>query len=761
MSTDLHTESTKPQSGLPHTTDSHTGEVNLKVSAGDKLKITIDLAANASVDLDIQKYDLSEEKNKQKHLSFSNPQSPPRVNHSFLSLTHKFHFRTAQWPTALIGLVLAVYLITRFIGLDSFPIYFFTDEAIQTVHAAELVQTGFLGEGNEFLPTYLINGGQYNLSTSVYIQVLPYLIFGKSIWVTRGICVLFSLLAALAVGLISRNIFNSPQPYLTILLLSITPAWFLHSRTAFETALAVSFYAAFLCCYLMYRKGSLRHLYAAAAFAALTFYSYSPAQLVIAVSLAGVLFSDLRYHWQNRKTVLIALSVGALFTLPYVRFLINHPTENVHHLEVLHSYWIQSISLFQKLGTYFGQYLQMIDPRYWFMTNGVDLQRHLMKGYGNLLWWVFPLVLIGLVISFIRIRKPEYRVILIAIIAAPSGAALASAGITRVLFMVIPAAVLTGLGLDQVIKWLGRVKIKRVLAAGVILALLMGVNGYMVYDALVNAPTWYNDYGLYGMQYGARQVFGKIKNFLQEYPESKLMLSSDWANGTDTVARFFFDSPLPFQIGNIDMWLNEQKPLDDNNVFVITPEEMKEVYDSPKFKSLDVLETIPYPNGKPGFYFVKVAYPDNIAQILEAERLARRKLIEGTIQLPDGTKASISYPMLDMGKIQDAFDGNPLTLIRGREINPLILTIQFDQPYSFSEVAMLIGSAPSTINIEVAPADGSSALEFNQALPVSNENQDIVFSLNRKVQASQVTISLMNTNDKEPSHVHLWEVTFK
>jgi hypothetical protein len=35
--------------------------------------------------------------------------------------------------TILAGLALIVYAVTRFIGLNRFPIYFFTDEAVQTV----------------------------------------------------------------------------------------------------------------------------------------------------------------------------------------------------------------------------------------------------------------------------------------------------------------------------------------------------------------------------------------------------------------------------------------------------------------------------------------------------------------------------------------------------------------------------------------------------------------------------------------------------
>jgi len=97
-------------------------------------------------------------------LGLSYPPKPRSSNHS--------------WETALFGLSVIVYLATRLIGLERFPIYF-------------------------------LNPYQYNLGTSVYSQVILYLLFGKSIFVTRVVPVLVSLVAALSVGLILKQIFKT------------------------------------------------------------------------------------------------------------------------------------------------------------------------------------------------------------------------------------------------------------------------------------------------------------------------------------------------------------------------------------------------------------------------------------------------------------------------------------------------------------------------------------------------------------------------
>jgi 4-amino-4-deoxy-L-arabinose transferase-like glycosyltransferase len=678
-------------------------------------------------------------------------------------LTSLKHFKPAglNWGTLAILLSILIYLVSRFIALDSFPIYFFSDEAIQTVRAGDLLLNDFYGEKEELLPTYLINGGQYNLGVSVYIQMLPTLIFGRSIWVTRGLCVLFSLFAVLGVGLSAKNVFKSGQPYLYILILSTLPTWFLHSRTAFETALATSFYAAFLYCYMMYRQGRFGWLYAAAAFGALTFYSYSPAQMVMAVTALALFLSDLRYHWRQRKHVFITIGLLLVFTIPYVRYLVNHPGENMRHLLILDSYLVKSTTVWQKIATYFKYYLLNINPVYWFFPNDVDLIRHVMKGYGHLGWWFMPFIAVGLVNGFRKIKESTYRVVLIALLAAPAGAALTGQGVTRALFMVIPAALLAGLGLDQVIAWLRRIRINPRAAAVFCLAALIGLNTYMVYDVVKNAPTWFTDYGLSGMQYGARQVFSAALDYMEEHPEDKLIISSQWANGTDTLAHYFLSKPLPYDVGSIEQWLTEQKPLDASFTFVVIPEEMKLIQDSGKFKAIDVVQTIDYPNGQIGFYFVKAAYVDNIAAIFAKEVEDRHVLITEAGYLGDGTEVIVSHNAFDMGKLADAFDGNPASVIRSEEANPMHFNMQFPTPRSYQSLTLRIGGNPTRLEVQFIPADGRPVINFSQDYPVSGDYRDITFTLDKAIPLSEVRISVTNTESGEPDHVHLWEITLK
>ncbi len=318
------------------------------------------------------------------------------------ALTNRWTFKPGM---VFFGLALVIYLLTRLIGLDRFPIYFFTDEVIQTVLAADLVRDNFVDHDKVFLPTYFRNVYQYNLSTSVYLQVLPYLLFGKSIFATRAASALVSLLAPIAVALALRDIFKLRYWWSGALIVAIAPAWFLHSRTAFETVLATSFYAVFLYLYLLYRYRSPRYLYPALVMAALTFYSYSPAQLYIGVTGGLLLLSDARYHWENRRVGLRGVGLLVLLAIPYLRFRFQFGQALSEHLNQLGSYWVAEIPLSEKISRYVREYLYGLSPGYWFVPNDTDLTRHIMKGYGHLLRPTLLFLVIGLMLAVRQIRE--------------------------------------------------------------------------------------------------------------------------------------------------------------------------------------------------------------------------------------------------------------------------------------------------------------------------------------------------------------------
>jgi hypothetical protein len=689
-------------------------------------------------------------------------------------------WRSVQLPAALFALGLSVYLITRLIGLTDWPIYFFTDEAVQTVMAEDFLHSGLRNYSGELLPTYFNKDSTYNLSSlSVYLQVIPTLIFGKSVFVTRAVSVLVATFGAVMVGLILRDIFKIRYWWSGVLLLSIAPAWFLHSRTAFETVEMSSFYAGFLYFYLRYRYLSPRSLYAALVFGALVFYTYSPGQLIIVVTGVFLLLSDLRYHWQQRKVGLRGLLLLGILVLPYLRYYLAHPEAPLQHLTTRAPFWLQDIPLRQKLLQFLKQYLSGLDPRYWFWPNQRDLDRHLMLGYGHLRLTTLPFYAVGLILCLFKPRSPANRTVLLALLAAPAGSALVDVGITRLLVLIIPAILLMTLGLNQLLEWLvdfsawlvkrfhhGTVlQPEKLTRTHAVLALLLaGVlctsNVTMLRDAMVNGSRWFQDYTLAGMQYGARQLFQAVINYYETNPGVSMIVSPSWTNGADAVAEFFLPPNAPVRLGSVEGHIFQHFPLDDNMVFVVIPNELDKVLLSGKFEDVRIEQILEYPNGEPGFYFIRLRYVENIDTILEAEQESRRSLQETTL-LIDGQEVQVRYSMLDMGSINLVFDGSPTTVARTLEANPFVIELAFPEIRQVSGVSLVLGSSSLHISVTVTTAPSMQPITYEVNFAGSVGDPDLNLNFGETLSAQSIRFEIFAQGIAEPTNIHVWEITMR
>lgn len=662
-------------------------------------------------------------------------------------------------PIILFIVAAGIYMSSRTIDLANFPIYFFTDEAIQTVSAAELVRDGFYGPDKIFLPTYFPNGSYWNLSLSVYAQVLPYLLVGKSVFVTRFTSLLLSGLIVLILVEALRKTIGQRAWWSLILFLAVTPTWFLHSRTAFETVLFCGFYGGFLGAYLLYLQQSPRYLYLAIFLAALAFYAYSPGQVVIAVSAIALFVADFRYHWQNRAFLVKGLFFVILLAVPYLRFLSYHPNAPFQHMRTLDSYWFYDFPLTGKILRYLKEYLMGLNPYYWFMPHSIDLNRHTMKGYGHLGLWNLPFMVLGLIYTLRRWRRPSYRVFLIAWLALPSGAALVGVGVTRLLAMVMPMAVFATLGWEWILSLLPQARWHKV-AQMVLFVLLSSVAFSMTRDSLRNGPTWYEDYGLYGMQYGTRQLFEqKIPELLAQDAQVQLSVSSLWANGVDVFVRYFL-TPQQAQrvsLGSIDSYLSRKQSLDERTLFILTAEELRAALASPKMRFIGMEDEILYPNGKVGFYVVRLAYVDNVDELFAREAERRRQLVNAHI-IVDGISAKVRHSQIDAGELGNLFDQSPETLMRGLEANPFILEFEFSQPQSLKGLQAQFGSMDFELVIYLYPEGQMQPIELRQEYRGLPPDPVIEFLFPEPIVLGKLRLEIRDLSYGEYANIHIREL---
>jgi hypothetical protein len=291
----------------------------------------------------------------------------------------------------------------------------------------------------------------------------------------------------------------------------------------------------------------------------------------------------------------------------------------------------------------------------------------------------------------------------------------------------------------------------------IFLALASG-NIYMLTDALINGPLWFRDYSLDGMQYGARQIFPAVTEYLKKYPNRDVVLSPSWANGTDVVARFMMGDPLPIELGSIDGYMKEYREINGHTTFIMTPDEYERFLASDKFTNVKLVQILNYPDGNPGFFFVNLEYIPGVRDQFRVEQDARRALVIGQVTV-NGIPAYVRYSMLDMGVIRQAFDGDTGTPIRTLEANPFVIELDFSDSLSVNGINVIIGGTTTKTTLYLKAADGTQ-YQMEDFAYEDTHPREIVFHLEQPIELVSLRIEINSVYDSEPAHVHLWEVTF-
>jgi hypothetical protein len=704
----------------------------------------------------------------QKRIPFITGQFVSNIRQRLVSQATSWNQKIKNLDRVLLLTAIAIYALVVSLGIDRYPIYFFTDEAIHMNLASDFLRDGYENYYGEFMPTFFTTQGWVN-GTSVYVQVLPLMLFGKSVVVTRLVSAFISLLGALAAALLLRDAFKLKYYWAGMFLVLTTPAWFLHSRTAFEYVEVGSFYSIFLYFYSRYRAGYLRSLYWAIIAGALCFYTHGLGQILMGVTGLALFAVDFRYHLHpdRRKTVLRAILLGTILLLPFVRYYIAHPGEAAAQVKRRGSYWVDdNLTFVQKIGEFFRQYLYGLNPMYWYLPNNTDLSRHIMYKYGNGLWYTLPLVIAGLIKTFRNLRQPTYRIVLIALFVCPIPASVVAIGMPRMLWMTLPLALLGAIGLVAILEWAeARWHFRPTWIATGLFILLAGLSLFMLRDALVKGPIWFNDYTLYGMQYGAKQVFQDVvQTGLEKNPNRRYVVSPSWANGTEQFVAFFVSPEYQphISMGQPIDFIDTLKTNPPEMYFVATPDEYDKLLKNPEFKDINVNQILPYPDGKPGFYVIMLKVSDNIDQIIANEHKIERQPVEDTMLLNEQTVRVIHSP-LGSGRLEDIFDNNPDTLARVLEANPFTFDLYLTTPINTNSIVVQTGSLTDfTVTVKLYASGATDPVTYTQTYKGLPPDPLVTFPFDKGPAVSaRIYIEIRDNSSGDSSQIHVRTIQFK
>jgi hypothetical protein len=375
------------------------------------------------------------------------------------------------------------------------------------------------------------------------------------------------------------------------------------------------------------------------------------------------------------------------------------------------------------------------------------------------LWWpTLPFTALGILICLRNIRRSAHRAVLLALLAAPIGGAMVAIGITRVLILVVPAALLAAIGAEAVLGLaLRRVRYEAVALSA--FAVLAAANIFMLRSALVDGPRWYRDYGLYGMQFGARQVAAGVEDVWRDNPNAEVLISPTWTNGGDAVFYFLLNGDTRFELTGLEDFRTGQRDLPAGGiVFVLTGEEYERVARDSAFEDVRVTKTIRAPDGSDAFHFVELRVSEKAALIAELERLDRLRLVTSAVDI-NGERVEMTRSQFDIGSTDALFDNDTFTIGRTREGNPVRFELNYPSPHTFTSLRMTLGAHGVDVSVALYNADGRSAglYEASYENPNTNLEVDVPFE-GAPPGVTRVVITIRDKLELPEYHIHIHEM---
>jgi hypothetical protein len=120
---------------------------------------------------------------------------------------------------------------------------------------------------------------------------------------------------------------------------------------------------------------------------------------------------------------------------------------------------------------------------------------------------------------------------------------------------------------------------------------------------------------LSGQQYGGPQVFTAIRDYLEHEPQTEVWLFPSWLNGSEMLKRYFLPDDPRVYLLDFDGFFAGQFDLTDQTLLVMDRANYQRLMHGSKFSHIQEIQTIPLPDGTPGFYFVRARYASDSLNI--------------------------------------------------------------------------------------------------------------------------------------------------
>ena len=253
-------------------------------------------------------------------------------------------------------------------------------------------------------------------------------------------------------------------------------------------------------------------------------------------------------------------------------------------------------------------------------------------------------------------------------------------------------------------------------------------------------------------------MFTQVKQLSDEEPDTTIYVSPTWANGTGIVKRFFIPDDLNVRMGNVTGFLEEMGDLNSQLLFVLPEPEYNDIVDNEKLANINIEQIIYYPDGRPGFYFVRMEYAPNAPAIFAAEEEERNRPRVEQLNL-SGETVQIQYPYLDMGEITHIFDGDTFTLARVYDSNPAVFTLSYSTPRFLMGLRATTGSMDFQICVRLYSAASEEIGSYCEAYYDQPDDPTVVIQFDHpNSDIVLVEIEIFSLEGETPDKIHVREL---
>ncbi|MFZ3301993.1 MAG: glycosyltransferase family 39 protein [Microgenomates group bacterium] len=383
----------------------------------------------------------------------------------------------------LLILVCLVFLATRLYKIDSIPASVYWDEASIGYNAYSVLTTG-KDEWGETLPLHFRAFGEFKLPVYVYSVVISEAVLGVNAVAVRLPAVIFGLLSI--VGLYFLVLELTKQKSIAMLssfLFSITPWFFIFSRTGYEATAGLSFFI--WATYFLNRSVQVKkYLLFSTIFFIASAYSYNSFRILTPI----VLGLGLLYHSYKKQLVIVLLSGLMLIISAFPLYKLYKQDSGLSRLQAVGSSAVIS------------NYFKNFSPSYLFISGDTNLRSQIPNQ--SQLYLIDAVFLVLGIIYIVRSKNPKLYLILGVLLLAPIPAAITKENphALRSILMSPMLSIIIALGIFYLAK-LHRFLIWFVIGIYVI----SFVNYY--YGFVTN----YNEVSKSAWQYEYKEIFGKQK----------------------------------------------------------------------------------------------------------------------------------------------------------------------------------------------------------------------------------------------------------